>query len=141
LHFAVHGIYDPNSVLNGLVLADGRALNPLQVRGNTFARAPFVFLNACQVGSGQKILGDYAGLAEAFLYGGAAAVVAPLWSVKDTIAREIAMRFYEQAFAGKSPAEILRAERAAFPNNDEATSATSLAYLFYGHPSLLLRRG
>src|SRR5690606_5289232 len=32
LHFAVHGIYDPNSTLNGLVLADGQPLDPLQVR-------------------------------------------------------------------------------------------------------------
>jgi CHAT domain-containing protein len=140
LHFAVHGIYDPNSTLNGLVLADGQPLDPLQVRAYVLARQPFVFLNACQVGSSQRILGDYAGIAEAFLFSGAAAVVAPLWSIKDTIAREIALRFYEQAFAGVAPAEALRRERAAFRDSADSVSATCLAYLYYGHPSLLLRR-
>lgn len=140
LHFAMHGIYDPNSTLNGLVLADGQTIDPLQVRGVPFMQPPFVFLNACQVGSSQRILGDYAGLAEAFLFSGAAAVIAPLWSIKDTIAREIALRFYQQSFEGVPPAEILRRERAAFDVGSDVTSATSLAYLFYGHPSLLLHR-
>ncbi len=140
LHFAMHGIYDPNSTLNGLVLADGQPLDPLQVRAYMLARQPFVFLNACQVGSSQRILGDYAGIAEAFLFSGAAAVVAPLWSIKDTTAREIALRFYERSFAGTAPAEALRQERATFRDSPESTSATCLAYLFHGHPSLLLRR-
>ncbi|MPZ99142.1 MAG: CHAT domain-containing protein [Dehalococcoidia bacterium] len=140
LHFAMHGIYDPNSTLNGLVLADGQTVDPLQVRGLAFTNPPFVFLNACQVGSSQRLLGDYAGLAEAFLFSGAAGVVAPLWSIKDVTAREIALRFYEQTFQGVPPAEILRRERGAFEGGPEDISATSLAYLFYGHPSLLLRR-
>lgn len=140
LHFAMHGIYDPNSTLNGLVLADGQTIDPLQIRGQAFSTPPFVFLNACQVGSSQRVLGDYAGLAEAFLFSGAAGVLAPLWSIKDTIARQIALRFYERSFAGAAPAEIMRQERAAFGDGNDTLSATSLAYLFYGHPSLLLRR-
>jgi hypothetical protein len=140
LHFAMHGIYDPNSTLNGLVLADGQTIDPLQVRGVMHAAPRFVFLNACQVGSAQRILGDYAGLAEAFLFSGAAGVIAPLWSIKDTIAREIALRFYEQSFEGVPPAEILRRERAAFDVDGDVVSATSLAYLFYGHPLLRLHR-
>lgn len=140
LHFAMHGIYDPNSTLHGLVLADGQTIDPLQIRGHTFTRAPFVFLNACQVGSAQRILGDYAGMAEAFLFSGAAGVLAPLWSIKDTVAHEIALRFYEQSFAGVPPAEILRRERGAFGDGVDVVSATSLAYLFYGHPSLRLKR-
>jgi hypothetical protein len=137
LHFAMHGIYDPNSVLNGLVLTDGLTLDPLQVKGSSFASPAFVFLNACQVGSGNKVLGDYSGMAEAFLYAGAAGVVAPLWSIKDTTAREIAVRFYDQAFAGTPPAEILRRERAEFGG---ANAATCLAYIWFGHPSFKLDR-
>src|SRR5690606_16872095 len=140
LHFAMHGIYDPNSTLDGLVLADGQTIDPFQVRGMAFSTPPFVFLNACQVGSSQRVLGDYAGLSEAFLFAGAAAVVAPLWSIKDTIAHQIALRFYEQSFAGVAPADILRRERGSFGDGAGVTSSTSLAYLFYGHPSLLLRR-
>jgi hypothetical protein len=140
LHFAVHGVYDPNSVLNGLVLVDGSTLDPFQVRGSQMVQARFVFLNACQVGSANKMLGDYAGLAEAFLYAGASGVVAPLWSVKDRLAREIALRFYEGSFAGRGPAEILRRERATFRAAAEAPSATPLSYVFYGHPNMRLQR-
>jgi len=140
LHFAMHGIYDPNSVLNGLVLTDGQALDPLQVKSFSFATAPFVFLNACQVGSGNKILGDYSGIAEAFLYAGAAAVVAPLWSIDDGTAREISLRFYSAAFAGTPPAEILRRERAAFGQASAPNAATCLAYIWFGHPSFSLKR-
>jgi CHAT domain-containing protein len=140
LHFAMHGIYDPNSVLNGLVLTDGLTLDPLQVKGNAFNSPIFVFLNACQVGSGNKILGDYSGMAEAFLYAGAAGVVAPLWSIKDTTAHEIAVRFYSEAFAGTPPAEVLRRERAGFGSAAGTNAATCLAYIWFGHPSFRLNR-
>ena len=86
LHFAVHGVYDPQGVENGLVLVDGKFLDPMVVSGSTLTRAPFVFLNACQVGSGSRTLGDYSGMAAAFLEAGASGVVAPLWSIKDDIA-------------------------------------------------------
>lgn len=138
LHFALHGIYDPNSVQHGLVLVDGNTLDPLQVKGSALSGQPFVFLNACQVGSGNQVLGDYSGMAEAFLWAGASGLVAPLWSVKDTIAREIALSFYERAFAGTEPAELLRRERARF--SPDADSATHLAYQFFGHPSMKLFR-
>jgi hypothetical protein len=141
LHFAVHGIYDPNSTTDGLVLIDGSPLDPLLVKGQSLGAAPFVFLNACQVGSGNRILGDYAGMAEAFLYAGASGVVAPLWSVKDTIAKEIALRFYQEVLLSDTPpADMLRRERAAFRDSAEPASATCLAYLFYGHPALRLNR-
>ena len=138
LHFSVHGVYDPGSTTNGLVLVDGSALDPLQVKGGMLKSSPFVFLNACQVGAGSKLLGDYAGMAEAFLYAGASGVIAPLWSISDTLARGVARRFYEEAFKGTPPAEVLRAERAAFGAG--TPSATALAYLYYGHPTLRLKR-
>lgn len=136
LHFALHGIYDPNSIEEGLVLVDGAYLDPLNVRGSALGRAPFVFLNACQVGSGSRVLGQYAGMAEAFLYAGASGVVAPLWSVNDTAAREIALAFYEATFSGEAPARALRRARAAF----SGTSGSCLAYQFFGHPALRLQR-
>ena len=42
LHFAVHGIYDPTSIENGLMLTDGSILDPEQVEGTDLAGAPFV---------------------------------------------------------------------------------------------------
>ena len=140
LHFAVHGVYDPESVTQGLVLVDGSTLDPFQVKGQVLSSAPFVFLNACQVGSGHKVLGDYAGMAEAFLYAGASGVVAPLWSISDKVARDVSRRFYEQAFNGQPLGDVMRQERAGFRQSDDVLSATGLAYVFYGHPSLRLRQ-
>jgi CHAT domain-containing protein len=96
-----------------------------------------VFLNACQVGTGAKILGNYAGMAEALLYAGAAGVVAPLWSVDDAVARDVAVRFYRRVFVeGRSPAEVFRQERARFTAGADAVSSTYLAYRFYGNPTM-----
>ncbi|CAN5650261.1 hypothetical protein BH23CHL6_BH23CHL6_01230 [soil metagenome] len=140
LHFAVHGQYDPNGEIDGIVLVDNLTLDPMQIRGSPLGARPFVFLNACQVGSGQAVLGDYAGMAEAFLFAGASGVIAPLWSIDDIMAREIALRFYEKALSGKSPADILREERAAFRDDPATISSTYLAYQFYGHPHMTLDR-
>jgi hypothetical protein len=140
LHFAVHGTYEPGSGREGLVLTDGAILDPLEVRGSRPASSPFVFLNACQIGSGNEILGDYAGMAEAFLHAGAAGVVAPLWSVGDGAARDIALRFYQRVLAGATPAEVLRTERARFTDSPQTVSATYLAYQLFGHPAMRLTR-
>lgn len=140
LHFSLHGKYDPGSAKQGLVLVDGGVIDPLVVKGGTLPHAPLVFLNACQVGMGQETLGDYAGLAESFLYAGASAVVAPLWSIDDSIASALAERFYERAFAGESVAEIIRSERAACGSGDHANSSTLMAFQFFGHPAMHLER-
>lgn len=140
LHFAVHGQYDPQGDRDGVILVDGMTLDPLRVRGAALSGQPFVFLNACQVGNGSELLGDYAGMAEAFLFAGASGVVAPLWDIDDIIAKEIALRFYERSFAGVPPAGVLRAERQAFRDSPDTISSTYLAYQFYGHPSMKLTR-
>ena len=140
LHFSLHGKYDPGSAKQGLVLVDGDVIDPLVVKGGSLAHAPLVFLNACQVGTGQETLGDYAGLAESFLFAGASAVVAPLWSIDDAVASALAERFYSKAFAGESLAEIVRAERAAFGTGDDSNSSTLVAFQFFGHPSMRLER-
>jgi hypothetical protein len=148
LHFAVHGRYDPQGAGEGIYLVSGPPIDPFQIRGSDLSsRAPFVFLNACQVGAGQNLLGNYGGIAQAFLKIGASAVVAPLWSIDDTIAQKIALAFYDSALAGDDDAtdngaegrehpavaDLLRQARAA-----AAQSPTYLAYQFYGHPSLRL---
>ena len=138
LHFSLHGKYDPGSAKQGLVLVDGEVIDPLVVKGGSLAEAPLVFLNACQVGAGQETLGDYAGLAESFLFAGASAVVAPLWSIDDGVASDLAERFYTRAFAGDSVAEIVRAERAAFGTGDDPNSSTLVAFQFFGHPAMRL---
>jgi len=138
LHFSLHGKYDPGTAKQGLVLVDGEVIDPLVVKGGSLTEAPLVFLNACQVGTGQETLGDYAGLAESFLFAGASAVVAPLWSIDDEVASALAERFYAKAFAGQSVAEIIRAERAAFGTGDDPNTSTLVAFQFFGHPAMHL---
>jgi hypothetical protein len=140
LHFSLHGKYDPGSAKQGLVLVDGEVIDPLVVKGGSLVHAPLVFLNACQVGSGQDTLGDYAGLAESFLFAGASSVVAPLWSIDDSVASALAERFYSRAFGGEALAEIVRAERAAFGTGADVNSSTLVAFQFFGHPAMRLER-
>jgi CHAT domain len=134
LHFAIHGKFDPTGVQDGLILEDG-SVEPDVIVGFDLTHQPFVFLNACQVGMAGETLGQYGGMAQAFVEAGATAVIAPLWSVKDDVARDISLRFYQAVFSGMSPAEFLRAERAR-----PSESGTNLAYVLYGHPLLELSR-
>ena len=138
IHFAVHGSYDAAPGGDGLILVDGSTLDPIVVLGTPLHGRPFVFLNACQVGQGDQLLGDQAGLAAAFLSAGASAVIAPLWSIDDELARQLAARFYERALRGDPPAEIMRSERAAFLDDPATVSSTYMAYQFFGHPGLRL---
>jgi hypothetical protein len=138
IHFAVHGTSGPDPAADGLILTDGSTLDPIVVLGTPLKAHPFVFLNACQVGQGQQLLGDQAGLAAAFLSAGASAVIAPLWSIDDALARGIAARFYERALKGEPPAEIMRTERAAFLDDPATVSSTYMAYQYFGHPGLRL---
>lgn len=67
-------------------------------------------------------------------------VIAPLWSVNDALAKELALDFYPKVFAGRAPAEVLRNARASFDERSQGVSATHLAYQFFGHPALRLTR-
>ena len=154
LHFAVHGRYNPQGVDEGIYLVEGPPIDPFQIRGSDLSkRSPFVFLNVCQVGAGQNLLGNYAGIAQAFLKIGASGVVAPLWSIDDKIAEQIALEFYRYALQparvadgdgddeSEPPtvADLLRKVRAEVVANDnQVHESTHLAYQFYGHPSLRL---
>ena len=73
---------------------------------------------------------------------GAAAVVAPLWSIDDVAAKELALRFYTRVFRdGVPPATVLRDERCTYAGPGCDGAATRLAYQYFGHPALTLRSG
>jgi CHAT domain/TIR domain len=152
LHVALHGRFDPAGIDQGLVLLAPHAggyvaqyLKPQHVESVTMPRPTFVFLNACQVGAGQRVLGDYAGLATAFLSAGASGVVAALWNVHDLAARGVAENFYRALDADTTPvAEVLRRIRAQYTRQYAATDSdgratTLLAYQLFGHPRLRLK--
>jgi CHAT domain-containing protein len=154
LHVALHGKFDDQLGAQGIVLLEkspaggavGRYLTPEMMETGELDRGPFVFLNACQVGSDQQVLGDYAGFATTLLRIGAAAVVAPLWNVDDVVAHTVAKTFYAAAWTGPDrvpAAEAIRALRATYTEaavtaGDASMDPTLIAYQVYGHPRLLL---
>lgn len=147
VHFACHGEATQDHVLNAaVILGNGAPLSPLYFARTQLGRqcAPFLFMNACQVGKAGELLASFSGFAGESLRGGFRGFLAPLWSVDDTLARDIALSFYEQAFgdAARAPrpvAAVLRELRARF-SESEPHSLTRLAYIFYGHPGLTLYR-
>ena len=136
MHFAVHGQVDAAGPRDGILLQNGDYFAPEAVRGLERTGVRIVVLNACQVGQGLSMLGNYAGMAQAFLAIGASAVVAPLWKVDDTVARRVARDLYDVLAVGGSPAEFFAAERTRADRPDSAGGSTSLAYLYFGHPQL-----
>jgi hypothetical protein len=139
LHLAVHGKLDAGGTTDGILMTDNSYLDPISVRGVRTSDVRFVFLNACQLGQGQQMLGQNAGMVPSFLALGIGAAVAPLWKVDDLVARQVAEDFYEAVLkGGTAPAEYLRQRRAAAHNATGTGLGTPLAYLFFGHPRLTI---
>jgi len=145
LHFACHGEVDPtNHRYNGIVLSEKtNRLSPLIVSGSKICREqqPFVFLNACQLGFSSELLADYGGMAGEFLRAGSRGFLAPLWSIDDRLAHDIAIDFYQRTLDdGIEVGEVMRDVRSKFDLTQDIPSSTFVAYVFYGHPNLILRR-
>ncbi|MBD8870186.1 CHAT domain-containing protein [Nocardioides donggukensis] len=155
LHVALHGQFDAQGDQEGIVLlarGDGptraRFLTPTELENGRLEHGPFVFLNACQVGSDERVLGDYGGFASTLLRIGATAVVAPLWNVRDDVAAGFARSFYAATLSAPEPvplAEAVRALRATYTEDgvrrgDAGLHATLVAYQVFGHPRARLTR-
>jgi CHAT domain-containing protein len=145
VHFACHGGVDLDEPgYTGIVLNDGDSrLTPMMVRGMRLSKAaePFVFLNACEVGTATTVLSEYGGMAGAFLVEGCQSFLAPLWVVDDVAARNLALDFYPYTLEDGLPvAEAMRRLRASFGTPTAAHTSTPLAYMFCGHPALHLVR-
>jgi CHAT domain-containing protein len=95
-------------------------------------------LNACEVGRPSPELVGVGGFAATFIGLGAGCVVAALWSVKDTVAHELATAFYDhlREYPDTSLAEILRKLRGrSYDEENTAPEDTWAAYCFYGDPT------
>jgi hypothetical protein len=165
LHVALHGQFDSQGDQGGLVLLATDAagnltkrslfFTPDQVLNGSLDDGPFVFLNACQVGSDKRVLADNGGFASTLLQIGASGVVAPLWNVNDVTAAECARAFYAATWSGAgddadgervSAAEAVRALRARYTQaaaeaETPGVDATLIAFQVFGHPRLRLDRG
>jgi hypothetical protein len=148
VHFACHGdVTGTNPPAAVLYLSDGKTFSSTLFLDSDLGRGsqPFLFLNACKVGAAITQLGDYAGFAGDCLRAGFSGVLAPLWSVEDGIAHGIAEDFYKATLpsAGdpKPVAEVLTGIRARYAADPvTARHSTYLAYVFYGHPNLMMTR-
>jgi hypothetical protein len=96
---------------------------------------PLVFLNACEVGRLGPALIGVSGFPVEFIELGASAVVAPLWSVVDVTAHEVAKQFYTALVAAPERpfADVLREIRGRAYAEDTSED-TYAAYCFYGDP-------
>ncbi|WP_270888849.1 CHAT domain-containing protein [Pedococcus sp. 5OH_020] len=109
VHVAAHGRHEPESPLfSSLRMSDG----PLFAHelSNSGIRARHVILSACDVGRSTVRPGDEPlGLSACLLYLGAAAVVAPVCRVPDTVAAETMQAYHRHLHTGMDAAEALAA--------------------------------
>ena len=98
-------------------------------------KRPFVFINACEVGRPSPALVGTGGFASAFITLGARCVIAPIWSVKDSVAGRAAREFYEQVrdHPERPFADIVRDLRRRAYEDVEPEDSWA-AYCFYGDP-------
>jgi hypothetical protein len=147
-HFACHGNVHPASPgKSPLYLENGTRLDPDDLVGPAQTHLkndrPLVFLNACRVGSGGLSITGLGGWANVLVGScGVGAVIAPLWSVNDELAREFASVFYDQLRSqpgctiGRALRQARRRVRDAAPHDP-----TWLAYTLYAHPNTHVRLG
>ncbi len=108
VHFATHAVLDPRAPHQSRVLLHDDALTALDILDLSLS-ARLVVLSACQSALGEGGHGDeWLGLARAFFYAGAHALLATLWPVQDETMVELTERFYRHWTGGKDAAESLR---------------------------------
>lgn len=118
LHFATHGLLDPDRPENSvLVLStvgrNGRAVNGFVGLQDVYSiRAPvaLVVLSACQTALGKDVRGEgLLGLTRGFMYAGASGVMSSLWMAEDKATSELMKQFYANMLQkGMPPGAALR---------------------------------
>jgi CHAT domain-containing protein len=108
IHVASRGAFrDEKPIFSGIRMSDGW----LSVRDayELNLRASLVTLSACQTGiNGVGQSDESVGLVRGFLYAGASAVLASLWTVDDRSTAEFMLAYYAALRSGKGRADALR---------------------------------
>lgn len=100
LHFATHGAFDTENVLDSALIlvpdaADDGRLTVAEIY-HLQLNADLVTLSACETGLGKVNTGDdVVGLTRSFLYAGASSVVSSLWQVEDKSTALLMTTFYQ----------------------------------------------
>jgi CHAT domain-containing protein len=124
VHVASHGVMETASPMFSrieLARGDSNAADDgrLEVHELLSMRvaSPLVFLSGCETGSGiawssrYASASDHATLEQAFLYAGAATVIATRWRVEDASAAALADRFYTQLATHDAAEALALAQR------------------------------
>ncbi len=120
VHFATHALLDRRFPMSSsLVLSvsetasverDDGLLHGWEILENPPLAAELVFLAGCETGRGAEWEGEgLIGLAQAFHYAGAPAVLASQWRIGDDWAGELSRTFYGELLAGREPMLALAA--------------------------------
>lgn len=99
IHFAAHGLFDPENPLNSALLLAGEGTHDGWLRaGDLYSLnldADLVTLSACETALGKITKGDdVVGFTRGFLYAGASSIVSTLWKVDDRATRDLMLDFY-----------------------------------------------
>jgi CHAT domain-containing protein len=101
IHFAVHGVFDPEDPLDSALLFAGDKDRDGWLRAsdlyNLNLHADLVTLSACETALG-KITGgdDVVGFTRGLLYAGAGTIVSTLWNVDDQATEDLMVDFYSK---------------------------------------------
>ncbi len=107
IHFATHAVLDHLAPSQSRILLHNSSLACTDIMNLKFC-ARLVVLASCQGALGHRYAGDEVmGLAQAFFFAGARAVVASLWPVEDSATTELMRRFYSRLDAGCGVAQAL----------------------------------
>ncbi len=131
VHFSGHGAVGANADLTALALEGGESITAMAFAANRLGstRQPLLFLNACTVGRGGRVLGRAGGFAGNCIEAGWSGVVAPYWPVLDSSAAAFGVAFYRKLKTGRSIGEALGELR-----REASDDPTALAYAYFGDP-------
>ncbi len=132
VHFATHGFFNTaHPELSGIVLSlvdrDGKDQEGFLLTSDVFGMnlaADLVVLSGCRTALGREVHGEgITGLSRAFLFAGAARVVASLWKVDDAATAALMTQLYRGLFVERlSTAAALRAAQATLRRDERWAS-------------------
>jgi CHAT domain-containing protein len=145
LHFSCHGDMSAQQPEDSSLELEDNKIKPgligrPETRIGIGKSKPLVFLNACQVGGAGRVLGLVFGWPQAFLNIGSTACIAPLWSVIDENARNIAEDFYKMTLIDSTPKSLGQALQSIRQQWRAKRSLTYLGYVLYGDPTARITR-
>ncbi len=109
IHFATHAIIDESKPFESFLALSERGKLMASEIYDLHITADLVVLSSCRSGSGQVSADGLLGLTRAFLYAGAATVIAPLLDIPDEPTVRLIEEFYRQYNSGATKSRALRA--------------------------------